>query len=1181
MEHGEPSPKARHGGRPARSARTLGIRHLATRAPTRALAAVLLGLVLLLPAAVLSPNGGGGSAGAGHGGAVHAIELSATTTPTAWGWGNYPGNGTTNSKSPVKASTDSQSSHLPPGATVTQVAAGSNGAALALTSDGIVYAWGNNQYGQDGFATSGSGGTDHLQKATKVKVPGTVTEIAEGSDFGLALNANGNLYAWGYAANGELGDGKLTGNDACATSLRLTGTQCQNTPVQVGLTSLPQGQSVEGLAAEANDGLILTSVGTVYAWGDTTLGELGNGLTGNACSGTCQDVVGTTPATFSLPDGVTVQAVSGGGGFALVRTSAGTVFAWGDNRWGQLGTGGFTGNGCGGTCDTLPVETGIPDSVSGTSVSAGFDHGMAMTSTGTVYAWGDNTAGELGNGTSSGQTCQTSSVCDPTPAPVSGLPTGSEISAGDQFSLAVTPAGAAYAWGSAADGELGNGLATGNACSTKCQDTPILNKMPVVGICSTCTAIAAGLDQSVAIAAPPAPTGEPPCTEQGPPSTCEQVPTATIPDDCSVDVTQALDDWINTLPAGTPAAPLEVQFAPGGCYLVNGMIFLRGVTDVIFNGNGATFEQQSVASAVDIHPPTTVNPYCGVTNDFGGARAALNKAESGNPPTDIMWYVEGGCDLEFENMTIDGANTAGGSSKYSADSAIQVSGGQRVLITSDTMNTSYGDCATVFGLHEYATPGTYPASDVTFAANQCNAPGRDGVAIVYANRVSVGGTSSTAGNIIAKPTDSGVDLESDCGNPLGGEGNILVENNTITGPAQILNGVTNAQLYQLGFDNNTVGEMKVFIEPVSGAGNCGKAIPGQNITISGNTASSVALWTKAADWNVYGEIGGFVSGNTTPMCLTGQYNCADNPNTHLPYTTPFDFLETAADAKGDPGGGFEVYNNSLNGNDVKNGGQQGTIPVEADIGPKSGDSSCDNVSAGIPGSNPFPYPIDANGNFGFSPCTPFPVLQPAMAQLPGLPGINSLLSNVKPAPPSTHRSLSKDTSATRSPPPPVSAPGNETCSKVTGIVNFDPPLHNGGTAGSEMALVHLTISGCKASNGAATPTTGNASVELPLSTNDCAQLSAGKTVAPTSLAVAWTPSSVGVSQVIFKGFTPTLATNPSIRLGTSGSSTYGQFNAGSTTTALKSACASAAGLPSLTLSTGTTATPLGTTTASS
>ena len=400
MEHGEPSPKARHGGRPARSARTLGIRHLATRAPTRALAAVLLGLVLLLPAAVLSPNGGGGSAGAGHGGAVHAIELSATTTPTAWGWGNYPGNGTTNSKSPVKASTDSQSSHLPPGATVTQVAAGSNGAALALTSDGIVYAWGNNQYGQDGFATSGSGGTDHLQKATKVKVPGTVTEIAEGSDFGLALNANGNLYAWGYAANGELGDGKLTGNDACATSLRLTGTQCQNTPVQVGLTSLPQGQSVEGLAAEANDGLILTSVGTVYAWGDTTLGELGNGLTGNACSGTCQDVVGTTPATFSLPDGVTVQAVSGGGGFALVRTSAGTVFAWGDNRWGQLGTGGFTGDGCGGTCDTLPVETGIPGSVSGTSVSAGFDHGMAMTSTGTVYAWGDNTAGELGNGTS-------------------------------------------------------------------------------------------------------------------------------------------------------------------------------------------------------------------------------------------------------------------------------------------------------------------------------------------------------------------------------------------------------------------------------------------------------------------------------------------------------------------------------------------------------------------------------------------------------------------------------------------------------------------------------------------------------------------------------------------------------------------------------------------------------------
>ncbi len=942
--------------------------------------------------------------------------------------------------------------------------------------------------------------------------------------------------------------------------------------------------------AEANDGLLLTSVGTVYAWGDATYGELGNGLAGNACSGTCQDVVGTTPVSFPLPTGVTVQGISGGGAFALARTSAGTVYGWGDNRWGQLGTGGFTGNACNDSCDNVPVESGVPGTVTVSSVSAGFDQSLAATSTGALYAWGDNTVGELGNGTTTGTTCQTSYQCNPTPAAVSGLPSVSEIAGGDQFSLAVTPAGATYAWGSTAAGELGNNTLKGNACSTACQDAPLLNKMPVVGLCSTCTAIAAGKDQSAAIAAPPAPTGQPPCTEQGPPATCEQVPTATIPDNCSVDVTQALDNWINTLPVGTPTAPIEVQFASGGCYLVNGMIFLRGLTDTIFNGNGATFEQQSVTSPEDNSPPTIQNPYCGITNNFGGAKAALTKAESGNPPTDIMWYVEGGCDLQFENMTIDGANLAGGTSQYEIDSAIQVSGGQRVLVNNNTMNTIYGDCTTVFGLDEYATPGTYPAGDITISANQCNSPGRIGFSVVFGNRVTIGGATTATGNNIITPTDAGIDLESDCGNPLAGEGNILVQNNTITGPAEILNGVTNAQLYQLAFENNTVSEMKSFLEPLSGGTGCTvPASPGQNITIEGNTASSDALWTQPADWNIYGEIGGYVAGNTSPMCLSSQYNCADNPNTHLPYSTPFDFLETAADAKGDPGGGFEVYQNNLNGNDCKTGngpycptqsGQEGTLPVEADIGPKSGDSSCGNVSYGNPNSNPLAFPIDANGNFGFTPCVPFAVLLPAVAQSPNLPGIPSnLLTYMKPA--MTRRSAATTHTGTTSASPDVTGPGNETCSKVSGTVNFDPPLTNGGAATSEMALVHLTISSCKASNGAATPTRGNAAAELPLSTNDCTKLAAGETVAPTSIAISWTPSTVGVSQVIFKGFTPTLGTNPSIRLGSSTSSTYGQLNAGSTTTALKSACASTAGLSSLTLSTGATATPIGQTTASS
>ncbi len=149
-------------------------RSLLRRPALAILAALLLGLVLLVPIGALSVTGTGQQAGAarqaapGTGHITHAIELSAATTPTAWGWGNDPGNSTSNNKSPVKATTGSKASNLPPGATVTQVAAGSNGSAMALTSDGYVYAWGNNQYGQAGYPTTGEGGADVYYSPLKI-----------------------------------------------------------------------------------------------------------------------------------------------------------------------------------------------------------------------------------------------------------------------------------------------------------------------------------------------------------------------------------------------------------------------------------------------------------------------------------------------------------------------------------------------------------------------------------------------------------------------------------------------------------------------------------------------------------------------------------------------------------------------------------------------------------------------------------------------------------------------------------------------------------------------------------------------------------------------------------------------------------------------------------------------------
>ena len=186
--------------------------------------------MLLVPVGVLSVTGAGQQAGAPAGHPqrpiIHAVELSAATTPYRMGLGQRSGNSTTEQQVAGQSEDRVQASQPPPwchGHRRSPPAP--NGSAMALTSYGYVYAWGNNQYGQAGYKTTGQGGADIYYSPLKVNVPGTATAIAMGADFGLAFNASGILYAWGYAANGELGDGKLSGNDTCAKSLGLTGKQ--------------------------------------------------------------------------------------------------------------------------------------------------------------------------------------------------------------------------------------------------------------------------------------------------------------------------------------------------------------------------------------------------------------------------------------------------------------------------------------------------------------------------------------------------------------------------------------------------------------------------------------------------------------------------------------------------------------------------------------------------------------------------------------------------------------------------------------------------------------------------------------------------------------------------------------------------------------------------------------------
>ena len=281
-------------------------------------------------------------------GSQHSLALKGDGTVWAWG---YNGNGrlgdgtTTPRLSPVQVS----------GLTgIVAVSAGDQHS-LALASDGIVWAWGRNNSGQLGDGST----TDRLTPVALSGVSG-VSAISAGSAHSLAMTSAGSAYSWGSNSDGQLGDGTTT------QSL---------TPVVVSGLS-----SVAAIAAGGVHSLAVTSDGSVYGWGSNANGRLGDGTTTQRL----------TPVSVS---GLTqVTAVAAGVNYSLARRSDGTVWAWGNNTNGRLGDGTQTHR-------LTPVPTSGLSSVASISASSSSSHGLALTSDLTLWAWGPNGNGRLGDGT--------------------------------------------------------------------------------------------------------------------------------------------------------------------------------------------------------------------------------------------------------------------------------------------------------------------------------------------------------------------------------------------------------------------------------------------------------------------------------------------------------------------------------------------------------------------------------------------------------------------------------------------------------------------------------------------------------------------------------------------------------------------------------------------------------------
>jgi len=288
---------------------------------------------------------------------------------------------------------------------------------LGVAVDGSAWSWGNNS---DGKLGNGTTSNSHIPVQVPLPRGVTVRAISAGAFHSLAVATDGSLWAWGNNSDGQLGSGAAT-------------TTISPVPVQV---ALPGEISIEAASAGAFHSLALATDGSLWAWGNNEDGQLGSGSTALGSA---------APVRLALPDGVSIRAVSAGSYHSLAVDTCGSPWAWGRNEDGQLGNGTDTA----GLVPAM-VARPWPEGITLASISAGAFHSLAVDTSGTLWAWGNNKKGQLGDST-------TTLRAEPVQVRRTG-PEGTTIegvTAGRTHSLAVDSNGNVWAWGDNDNGQLG------------------------------------------------------------------------------------------------------------------------------------------------------------------------------------------------------------------------------------------------------------------------------------------------------------------------------------------------------------------------------------------------------------------------------------------------------------------------------------------------------------------------------------------------------------------------------------------------------------------------------------------------------------------------------------------------------------------------------------------------------
>ena len=313
---------------------------------------------------------------------------------------------------------------------------------------------------------------DLAKSPVAVQLPGTVTEVGTSNSTEYALLANGSLYAWGLGTQGELGDGGTVNSFTqpvrvrFPAGVRIASIPADAMPYNTGLAVDTKGRAwgwglngggelclgnlrayrtpvmlplshVTALAG-ASHHAVYEANGTVYACGQNVAGDLGDGSRRNS----------TRPVRVAGLSGTPVTGLVASFANSGALLADGEYFDWGYNANGQLGSGHA------GRASDVPVLVQLPYPVRQVAEGGSiWNNGqtIVMLSDGSLWAWGADGAGQLGDGARGAR---------PSPVPVhppSGV-TYRSLATGSATTYAVSTTGDVYAWGTGFVGQVGNGL---------------------------------------------------------------------------------------------------------------------------------------------------------------------------------------------------------------------------------------------------------------------------------------------------------------------------------------------------------------------------------------------------------------------------------------------------------------------------------------------------------------------------------------------------------------------------------------------------------------------------------------------------------------------------------------------------------------------------------------------------